>query len=232
MGARASRLGLERRLRGRVLAGPAATRGLRRPEVDGAGGAADLQLLPQRFSRRGKPAPDACVVSPSPGPSFPACPGATRWMYPMYSCSSAARWPVALLARASFSGMVSNVGIPSTSWYDRPHGAAGPWAGRIAPGEFRRRPQAGGEEAVEFPSPLRGSCPRIGWPPTVTNGDDLMLALAMKIVSGRRTTPRPWRRCWPGPGTPWPTATGTRWTRGGGSSSREPWSASGSDSIL
>ena len=30
-------------------------------------------------------------------------------MYPMYSWSSAARWPVALLARASFSGRVSNV---------------------------------------------------------------------------------------------------------------------------
>ena len=25
-------------------------------------------------------------------------------MYPVYSCSSAARWPVALFARASFSG--------------------------------------------------------------------------------------------------------------------------------
>ena len=54
----AARLGLERGLRGRALAGPAAASGLRRPEVDGVGRAADLQFLPQCFRRRGKPAPD------------------------------------------------------------------------------------------------------------------------------------------------------------------------------
>ena len=34
------------RLRGRALARPAAARGLRRPEIDGVGGAAELQFLP------------------------------------------------------------------------------------------------------------------------------------------------------------------------------------------
>ena len=48
----------EEGLLGRVLAGPAAMAAQRQPEVDGGGGAADLQVLPQRFGCRGEPAPD------------------------------------------------------------------------------------------------------------------------------------------------------------------------------
>ena len=46
------------RLCGRVLAGPAGSPTVWRPEVDGVGGTADLQFLPQCFRRRGKPAPE------------------------------------------------------------------------------------------------------------------------------------------------------------------------------
>ena len=38
--------------------------------------------------------------------------------------------------------------------------------------------------SCKAPSPSRGNFPRTGWPPTATNGDDLMMALARKIVSG------------------------------------------------
>ena len=60
---------------GRYVPGPAAARGLGRPEVDGAGGAADLQFLPQRFSRCGKPAPDSQGHLALSGPQLPRLSG-------------------------------------------------------------------------------------------------------------------------------------------------------------
>ena len=71
-------------------------------------------------------------VSPSPGSSFPACPSATRWMYPTYSCSSAARLTRHGVARASPIGTVPNEGIPSTSWCERAHRAIALWRELVA----------------------------------------------------------------------------------------------------
>ena len=53
-------------LRGQIFARPAAAQGPLRPEVDGVGGAADLQFLSQHLSRCRKPAlgdQSTCVLS-------------------------------------------------------------------------------------------------------------------------------------------------------------------------
>ena len=55
--------------------------------------------------------------------------------------------------------------------------------------------------------------------------DDLVLALAMKIVSGEKDNAETVEAVLARAGTPRPTATGTWWATGGRSSSREPGNA-------
>ena len=63
---------------------------------------------------------------------------------------------------------------------------------------------------------VEGELPEDGLAAYGDDGDDLMMALARKIVSGDKDeTPRPWRRSSPRPGTPRPPPRSTWWTTTG-----------------